>query len=524
MSAPLPDDAWILRARFGPAALAFATSVCIMTIEIVAGRLIARSLGSSLYTWTSVIGVVLAGLAVGNYFGGRLAERYPATRLLLALYLASSAATALILGLDALVVDRQLFDGSIWPLRVALSVTFTFLLPSAVLGTIGPVVLRVALHQNQHRAGHTIGDVYAAGAIGSIVGTFASGFFLVGQLGTHAIIWATAGALAALALLFARTSSSQLASIILGAVFSATSASVVQAHGWVEDDGPDRRYQVESDYFDIQVIPREQFAGSKDLKYPGSRVLMLDAMVHGFVVPGRPELLEYDYEQVTAALTAKIAAGRPRLSTLFIGGGAYTFPRWVSERFPGSRVDVVEIDPEVTKAVHTAMDLPDDGRIRSFAEDARVFVGREARTSTGTYDVVYGDAFNGFAVPWHLTTRELDLEVQRVLKPGGAYILNLVDNEGSERFAGASVSTLRSVFRYVELFAISGSHVRETYVICASDSPLVTPELRWEGRAYRFDAARVEALVERAGRLVLTDDFAPVDQLTTAIYVARRKY
>jgi len=56
-------------------ATVFISSACIMVIELVAGRLIARHLGSSLYTWTSVIGVVLAGMALGNYVGGRLAGR-----------------------------------------------------------------------------------------------------------------------------------------------------------------------------------------------------------------------------------------------------------------------------------------------------------------------------------------------------------------------------------------------------------------------------------------------------------------
>jgi len=47
-----------------------------MVVELVAGRIISRHLGSSIYTWTSVIGVILGGLAVGNYVGGRLAARY----------------------------------------------------------------------------------------------------------------------------------------------------------------------------------------------------------------------------------------------------------------------------------------------------------------------------------------------------------------------------------------------------------------------------------------------------------------
>ncbi len=51
-------------------ATVFLTGAGLMTIELVASRLIARFLGSSLYTWTGVLGVILAGMSLGNYLGG----------------------------------------------------------------------------------------------------------------------------------------------------------------------------------------------------------------------------------------------------------------------------------------------------------------------------------------------------------------------------------------------------------------------------------------------------------------------
>ncbi|MHC4542267.1 MAG: fused MFS/spermidine synthase, partial [Planctomycetota bacterium] len=59
-----------------PSGTVFLSSFCIMVLELVAARLIARHLGSSLYTWTAVIGVVLAGITIGNYLGGRVADRF----------------------------------------------------------------------------------------------------------------------------------------------------------------------------------------------------------------------------------------------------------------------------------------------------------------------------------------------------------------------------------------------------------------------------------------------------------------
>src|SRR5438128_2870240 len=69
-------------------------NAALLVLQLVAGRLLAPFVGSSLETWTSVIGVFLVGIALGNGFGGRLADRYPSPRTL-ALLLAIGAAAAL---------------------------------------------------------------------------------------------------------------------------------------------------------------------------------------------------------------------------------------------------------------------------------------------------------------------------------------------------------------------------------------------------------------------------------------------
>ena len=62
-------------ARLLPYALAFASSLCIMILELVSSRLVAKHVGSSLTVWTSVIGIILGGICLGNVLGGRLSDR-----------------------------------------------------------------------------------------------------------------------------------------------------------------------------------------------------------------------------------------------------------------------------------------------------------------------------------------------------------------------------------------------------------------------------------------------------------------
>jgi hypothetical protein len=175
--------------------IVFLASVCVMVLELTASRLIAKHVGSSLYTWTSVIGVVLLGITVGNFIGGWLADRFNPDKLVARLFFLASAACFSVLWLDQLVGTSDRPEGMDWPVWVFLTVAQMFFIPATVLGTISPVVASVALAKRR-RTGMTVGSVYAWGALGSIVGTFLTGFYLIDTFGTKAIIGGTSGMLA----------------------------------------------------------------------------------------------------------------------------------------------------------------------------------------------------------------------------------------------------------------------------------------------------------------------------------------
>jgi spermidine synthase len=113
------------------------------------------------------------------------------------------------------------------------------------------------------------------------------------------------------------------------------------------------------------------------------------------------------------------------LKTLFLGGGAYCFQRHIQFAYPGSAVDVAEIDPAVTRANFMATGLPRDTKIQTYWGDARQFV--ELHQDTKQYDLIFGDAFNDFSVPWHLTTREFNEKIKKMMSPNGVYMINIID-------------------------------------------------------------------------------------------------
>ncbi len=163
----------------------FIASFCTLVIELVAGRIMAPYVGVSLYTWTSIIGVVLAGISIGAYLGGRIADRYPHSSTLGWLLFLSGLGAFSISPLTNLVGGAQ-FHTSLMT-RILLITALIFFVPSCLLGMISPVVVKLTLN-NLEKAGNVVGKIYAFSTLGSILGTFATGFYLISWMGTRSIL------------------------------------------------------------------------------------------------------------------------------------------------------------------------------------------------------------------------------------------------------------------------------------------------------------------------------------------------
>jgi spermidine synthase len=491
-----------------PDLIVFVSSACIMILELVAGRIIAPYVGVSLYTWTSVIGVVLAGISLGNYLGGWLADRRASLRLLGAIFLLSGLSSLGILAVDLL--GRQM-PGD-WPvlIRILVHTTALFFVPSLVLGMISPIVAKLAV-RDLDKTGRTVGRIYGAGTVGSIVGTFATGFLLISWFGTHVIVIGVALVLLTLGLLF--LSGGRWPWMVLGALVLSAAMGLTSHQGWLE--GPCTR---ETNYFCIQVKEEEQDGEPV-------RVLILDRLVQSYTSLDNPTKLVYQYEKIYAEVTALRAQQDDRLRALFIGGGGYTFPRYMEAIYPDSENHVLEIDPGVTQVAHALLGLSDDTEIVTYNEDARLFLEREP---TSVYDLIMGDAFNDFSVPYHLTTKEFNDRVRAWLADDGLYLVNIIDGPRGD-FLRAYVHTLRQTFRHVYVATTAESWretTRTTFVLIASDVPLDRTALETVdaddgvpllARRMLSDE-EVDALLADGRLVTLTDRYAPVDQMLAPVY------
>jgi predicted membrane-bound spermidine synthase len=163
----------------------FIASFCTLVIELVAGRIMAPYVGVSLYTWTSIIGVVLAGISIGAYLGGLIADRHPRPSTLGWLLFLSGVGALTIAPLTNLIGAAQ-FNTSLM-LRILILTSAIFFVPSCILGMVSPVVVKLTLN-NLDNTGNIIGKIYAFSTLGSILGTFATGFFLISLMGTRNIL------------------------------------------------------------------------------------------------------------------------------------------------------------------------------------------------------------------------------------------------------------------------------------------------------------------------------------------------
>jgi spermidine synthase len=266
---------------------------------------------------------------------------------------------------------------------------------------------------------------------------------------------------------------------------------------------------VETTYHCLSVEP--------DPDRDSGRLLVLDGVHHSYVDLEDPKYLDFDYTQAIASVVDTAFPREEPLRGYHLGGGGLTIPRYLAEVRPGTTSRVSEIDPGVVRVdtERLGQDLGDDVDVR--VEDGRLALDA---LDEGSFDLVVGDAFGGVSVPWHLTTVEAVSGIRRALDRRGVYVANLIDH-GPLAFARAAVATTDEVFDHTVLLAdpaVLRGQDGGNLVVAAADRPVDVRAVldRMNERSTGWGALTGPAL--RAwvdGAPVLTDDYAPVDQLLT---------
>jgi spermidine synthase len=551
---PSADRGWLpppprgVGGALGISAAVFLSGGVLLGVEIAASRVLAPFFGNSLFVWGALIGVVLAGLSVGYWAGGALADRLPAPWLLI-----------LVIGLGALAVlavpllDEPVLEAIVsWDpgprLNPLLAAVLLFGAPSVLLAAVTPIAVRLRARSLAH-LGRTAGRLFSISTAGSIAGTFATAFFLIPEFGTDQLLGLAAAALfvaAGIVALAERLPLALTAAVIAAAGAGAAAWALAPETGGTlsqaasQNWSPLYRLRGEQTYLDARdpraAVPRPdlRLVYGKDTQYhrlsvvqdADTRYLRFDSSLQSAMYVGDPYRTRFRY---TDFFHLGVAYNPGARDVLYIGLGAGSSEKRLWRDFPEARITVVELDPVVVDVAHRYFAVPeDDPRLQIEVGDGRQYLVR----SDDRWDVIVVDAFFADAIPFHLVTREF-LELARSrLAPGGAIVTNAIgaiEGPGSRLFRSI-YRTYRTVFPTVLVHPtiLPGDGGDETFrnlILVATEQAAPQTSFlasRWEQiRAEHTTAPDLRRpLLDRHDELVptddvptLTDDYAPTDAL-----------
>jgi len=479
--------------RVGLFVLAFGSGFAVLTIEIAGARLIAPIFGLSAVPWTAVIGVILAALAVGSHLGGRLADegRIPLSSVLVAAALTGALP---ILGAGVPWIARSLFGF----IGGALASAVILFAPAVLcLGAVVPYLVQ-ADTESLGSVGRRAGDVSAAATAGSIAGTFMTGFVLLPLFSLPILLSITAVGLLLMAGLSGWILGGAAPKALL--IFPALGLGVM---GVAASQRPaDTLHEEQTLYSSVKVTEREWAGGDmvRELWQNGG------SSSAEYVDTGDPA---HRYAEVSALIIEPIVDRVDAM--LVLGGAALSLPVAFSRAHPDMHIEVVEIDPVVTRLAGEYFAYGDSEypNIEVIHEDARVFLrGGESR-----FDLIYLDVFDHLlTVPWTMVTVEALQEMAERLDDDGVFMANVLAPVGGrgvvflERFK----ATLEEVFPEVRLYLTDETMnvtVIQNVIVVAGRRSASLPEIDWP-----------TAYVGAVGR-PLTDAWAPVEYLQARMFV-----
>lgn len=476
----------------------FCCGAAVMVLEMVGARILAPFLGTSIVVWTGLIGVILASLAVGYWQGGRLADRRPTARALSGVIALSALLVAATAVTKIPLLDFLATQAAGPRLAVMAAVLLLFAPAAGLLGMVAPFAVRLSLRDTA-TSGATAGRLYALSTCGSIVGTFAAGFYLVAAMGSTAILIAVAAFLLLLALIASRADikakAAVAACIALAGLTLAASDRSLETAG-VRD--------VDTAYGRVLVYDGAHPENGRPLRVMTTGPSRYQSAMY----LDDPDALVLSYVRFfDLALTMVPDARR----VLILGGGGYSFPRHLRATRPGTEVTVVELDPGITALARRFFGLADDPGLTIVHEDARTFLNRAA----GPYDLIYVDAFGtDYAPPFHLVTKEAAGRLASLLAPGGAVVVNTIAAAAGKDglFPRSLAATFAQAFGEVALYPLGEKDraSEEQNVMLVARSESWPPAVPHDAETRAFLAGKLENPAGTDG-MVLTDDFAPVE-------------
>ena len=479
-----------------------------MILELVASRLMSPYFGNSNFVWTAIIGIILLAGSLGNLIGGKISAKKNARYLTIMLLLLAAVYLAVTPMVDAPILSAIKAGNNGVQLSSVFSSIIFFLVPATILGIITPIIMKDQIGKSEDK-GKESGAITAIIAIGSLLGTFIGGFWIIPAIGTRMIFVVLAVTIILMVPLFMPYSDIKsiklkwryFFAILLAVIMTIASAITVngmaaQIEGSISIDTEYGRVIVEDGTIGEDAVRYYKQSGA----YSSATYLAEDKKYN--------LVFEYlkKYNEMFKFLDVT--------DTAMIGGAAYQYPKYYISNFKDKSMDVIEIDPmstEIAKKYFYLDDLVRDfntestGRLGLYNDDGRVFLA----DSTKKYDAILNDAFSGEVPVGTLATVEAAKIIRSRLNKNGVYMSNVLGAVSGHRgkFLRSEVKTLKTVFRHV--------YVMPVYENATSNQYINWMVIATDGDTYVPKTVDIEITDKD---IVLTDDYCPIDSLITTEY------
>ena len=486
----------------------FFSGMSVMAVELGASRLMAPYFSSSQIVWTVIIGVIMIAMAIGNLWGGKMADKSKSPdrlygRLILAaiwIALIPFVGRFLIAGITVLLALFVTKNFLVWAALFACLLIFAF--PCVLLGTVTPSLTRFAV-SNLDDTGKTVGRLNALNTIGSIIGTFLPTFVTIPAVGTAATFLIFAAVLAGISLVYFIAGGKRSIKGIVALFTIAALCFALPSYSfafWQKDI----TLEDESIYNYLQVTDNDQ----RTILSTNVLFGVQSIQVKGDGLTG----MYYDYALAAPAMAGMDGRDNASRSVMILGMGSGTFATYCDRYFPGSHIQGAEIDEKIADIASEYFGLPD-------SVEVAVADGRAYLTASGEqYDVIMVDAYQDITIPFQLSSAEFFTEVSEHLKSNGVMVVNL--NMASSKEGSINdwlCDTMASVFKHVYTVDVPGNTNRE--VFCTNSDDMM--DAFAAARSRQTDTQYAAALERTANTLreyqsggrILTDDKAPVELL-----------
>ena len=514
---------WFISSRFTKslAVLVFVAGMASMSLEFAASRILIPVFGSSIYTWGSLIGVILTGLSLGYHIGGKLADKNP-NFLKLCLVIFSAGLYIIFIPFIAPTLTTSFIQFVSDSQFASLFAVFTLLIvPIFLLGIVSPYAIKLATRRLTE-LGNVSGNLYSLSTIGSIVGTFLTVFVLIPTFEINYIIFGLGVTLMVFSSLFGLARFPKVLAVFVVVLLLFFPSISLSSTGAVMVHTGTLVYEKETLYSHLDVIDSGNI-----------RTLYLDGNIHSQMYKDKPEELVNTY---TKYFHLGFLFNPNAKDVLFVGGGGFSGPKNFLSMYSDVRIDVLEIDPDVISAASDYFSLPvdnDGSRLTIYNDDARNFLSKTEKK----YDLIILDAFSKNYVPFHLMTLEYFQLLDKKLTSDGIIISNNIGSMTGDRsdIVRAVYKTISQIFPTVYVFPTEhNSGNLQNIMLAAMKSPTVEyskDELRQlasnndnnnhNSSTALDDLDYLEHLYEAELKTndvpLLTDQFAPVEILINPV-------